>query len=90
MSAIAKPGAIFTNAINSTTPVPVESVIDVSKVDIPAAPNAPASTATFNIIFTCLLPGQTATKQITIKFATSAARNTSYTNYITANAASVA
>lgn len=90
MSAIAKPMAIFTNAINNTTPVPVECIIDISKFDNPAAPNAPASTATFNIIFTCLLPGQTATKQIPIRFSTASARNTSYTNFETAYTAGVA
>lgn len=89
MSGIAKPMAIFTNAINNTTPVNVECIIDISKTDIPAAPNAPASTAVYTMVFTCLLPGQVATKKITINFSTKAARDTSYTNFETAYTASV-
>lgn len=90
MSAIAKPLAIFTNAINNTTTVPVECVQAITKFDNPAAPNAPASTAVFSIIFVVLLPGQTATKNISINFTTAGARNTSFTNFETANCASVA
>jgi hypothetical protein len=90
MSAIAKPGAYFAAAINNTTLVPVEFVQDYTKLDFAAPPNAPASTAVFSILFTLLVPGETVTKQVSINFTTSAARNTSYTNYKTTFGASIA
>lgn len=90
MSAISKPGAYFAAAINNTTLVPVEFIQDYSKVDLPASPNGPASTASFSILFTLLVPGETATKQVSINFTTSAARNTSYTNFKTTFGASIA
>lgn len=89
MSAIAKPNVIFTNAINNKVVVPVEFVHSAEKLNIPAAPNAPASTAEYLILFTMVQVGS-ATKVIKIRFATSAARDTSFTNYETLVAASVA
>lgn len=86
MSALVKPHSIFTNAVNSTTIVPNEHVISVEKKDIPAINN---SKAEYSLVFTSIYPNG-ATKEVEIKFAASAARNTSYTNWVTANAASVA
>lgn len=86
MSALAKPGSIFTNAVNNTTIVPNEHVISVEKLDVPALNNNAASYA---IVFNVVYPNS-ATKVIKINFTASAARNTSYTNWVTANAASVA
>lgn len=89
MSAIAKPHAKFTNAINSNTVVPVDHIVSVEAVDIDALPNQPASSAEYKIAITLVYPNS-ATKNIDIKFATSGARNTSFTNLISLIAANVA
>lgn len=89
MSALAKPHFIFTNAINNKVVVPAEYIHSAEKLNIPAAPNAPASTAEYLILFTLVFP-HSANRVIKIRFATSAARDTSFTNYETATAASVA
>lgn len=90
MSAIAKPLAKFTNAINNTTTVPVECVQAFEKQDIPNLPNTPSNSAEYNLVITVLLPGSVQAKQIVIKFATSGARDTSFTNFETTFCASVA
>lgn len=89
MSAIAKPNVTFTNAINNKVMVPVENVQSIEKLNIPPAPNAPASTAEYLIVFT-MIPVGSADKVIKIRFATSAARDTSFTNYQTAMVTAVA
>lgn len=86
MSALAKPGSIFTNAVNNTTIVPNEGVQSVEKIDIPAIGN---NKAYYLIVFT-MWPVGSETKVIKIKFTAAAARNTSFTNWQTANTASVA
>lgn len=86
MSALAKPHSIFTNAVNNTTVVPNEHVESIEKKDIPALGNNPAK---YSILFTVVYPNS-ATKNVEIVFTTKAARDTSYTNWVSANAASVA
>lgn len=86
MSALAKPHSVFTNAVNSTTFVPNEHVVSIEKKDIPALGN---NKAEYALVFTSVYPNG-ATKEVEIKFLTAGARNTSYTNWVTANAASVA
>lgn len=89
MSALTKPLIKFTNAINNTVTVPVEYVQSAEKVDYAAAPNAPASTAVYSILFTVVFP-HSENKIVKIDFTTAGARNTSFTNYQTANVTSVA
>lgn len=89
MSSIAKPNVIFTNAVNNKVSIPVEFVHSVEKINIPPAPNAPATTAQYLILFTMVQVGS-ANKIIKINFLTAAARDTSFANYETAMALSVA
>jgi len=89
MSALAKPGSTFTAAVNSTTIVPNENIQTAEPLDIPALPNAPGSSAKYFIVFTTWPVGG-ATKEIKIEFTASAARDTSLTNWLSANTAVVA
>lgn len=88
MSALAKPCSVFTAATNATTIVSNEHLASVEKIDIPAS-ITPAKPAQYMILFTYQYPGGY-TKETKIKFATQSARNTSFTNWQTANTASVA
>lgn len=89
MSGIAKPVVHFTNATNADTIVPVDHIVAAEKVDIDATPNAPASSAKYLIVLNLVYPNA-ATKEIKIEFATSGARNTSFTNLKTAISTAVA
>ncbi|HHT9135811.1 MAG TPA: hypothetical protein ACFYEK_01060 [Candidatus Wunengus sp. YC60] len=69
----------FTGSLSSEL-VAVDWVNNVDKLDIPATPTG--GPAKYYIILTSVFPtGQS--KETRIQFATSAARDTSYTNYIT-------
>ena len=89
MSAIAKPLAKFSAAINNTTTVPVECVQAFEKQDIPNLPDTPSNSAEYNLVITVLLPGSVQAKQIVIKFATSGARDTAFTAFETAYCATI-
>jgi len=86
MSALTKPGSIFTNAVNNKTIVPNEYVESAEKLDIPAFNN---NKAQYFIVFTIVFT-QSQTKVMKIEFTTSGARDTSIANWLTANTASVA
>ena len=88
MSGISKPLINFTNAVNSSTFIPVEEVIDAVAVNIPAA-SVGSPTATFDIIFT-LFGMNNVVKYVRIHFTTANARDTSLTNFKSANSTAVA
>jgi hypothetical protein len=85
MSALAKPLNHFSGATGSglTTFVPAELVKAVEKQDVPAL-NGVAASYWLNFY----VVGQI--EPIKVKFAAAAARNTSYTNFVTANSAVIA
>lgn len=85
MSALAKPLNHFTSAIaaHQNYFVPAEQVASVTKLDVTAIENNPAE---YYLVFKLY----TVSQPIKIQFATSAARNTSLTNFITANSAAIA
>lgn len=89
MSALAKPHLKFTNAINSNTVVPSEHISSFEKLDIGALPNQPDNTAKWSIAFQLVYPNSE-TKTVIIDFATEAARNTSFTNTVSALATAIA
>ncbi len=89
MSALTKPLTNFTNAVNSNIFINVEQVLDAVKVDRMANPNGPASTASFDIIFTLMGEGNVVNWQA-IHFTTANARNTSFTNFKSNNSVAVA
>ena len=89
MSALTKPVVHFTNAVNADTVVAVEHIATAEKIDIPALPNQPASSAKYLILLTLVYPGSI-TKDVKIEFATSVARDTSFTNLKTTISAAVA
>jgi hypothetical protein len=89
MSALTKPVVHFTNAVNADTIVAAEHIATADKLDIDALPNQPASTAKYFILLTLVYPGA-GTKDVKIEFATSIARNASFTNLKTAISTAVA
>lgn len=86
MSALAKPGSTFTNAVNNKTIIANEHISSVETLDIPAMGN---NKAKYYLVFNYVYPNG-ATKETKIEFTTSGARNTSHTNWLSANTASVA
>lgn len=86
MSAIAKPMARFTGSQKVDILVPVEWVHSATKRDSAVSPGSPT---VYYIDLTLVYPTG-ASKDIHIPFATSGARNTSFTNYETAFVTSVA
>lgn len=89
MSAIAKPFVHFTSSQTPSVYVPVEHVNTVDKLDIPAVPNQPSSTAKYLILVTSVYPSGE-TKKIEIPFTTSAARDTSLVNFKAAMSTAIA
>lgn len=91
MSAIAKPGFYFAAAIApaDTILVPIEQVQNVSKLDVTASP-LNNNTAKYYLVFAPVNPLATGINTILIPFASSSARNTSYTNTKTTAGASIA
>jgi hypothetical protein len=87
MSGIAKPMIYFATAIDPTQSVPAEGILTFEKIDIPALPDQPASTAKYGIVFVMVEPN---TLPITIWWAASGTRDTSYTNTKTTLGASIA
>lgn len=88
MSAITKPLINFTNAVNNSAFIPVEEVVDATAVDIPAAAVGSA-VADYLILFT-LINSNSVVRYIKIHFTTAGARNTSLTNFKSANSTAVA
>jgi hypothetical protein len=89
MSAIAKPLVNFTNSKTPNKFIPVEQITGMDKLDVPAVPNSPASTAVWKILFK-LSPSGSNTETVEVDFASSAARNTSFTNAKTALSTAIA
>lgn len=90
MSGIAKPGIYCAGAISpyDTILIPGELIQNVSKLDLSAAPNG--TTAAYYLVFPPANPLAAGTRTMYIPFATSGARNTSYTNVKTTLGTSVA
>lgn len=89
MSAIAKPYVHFTNSTKPDQYVSVEHVHSADKLDIPAVPNAPGSTARYQIVIIYMHPNS-ASKRTIVEFLTSAARNTSLATFKTAMSTAIA
>lgn len=86
MSAIALPLVRFTASTTPTVVVAVEHLNAVETLDIPAINSNPAK---FFLVFNYQYPnGETKTTKI--EFTSSAARNTSRTNFFTATTTSIA
>lgn len=91
MSGIAKPHIKFTSAVTADQIklVPIEHIVSMEKIDIGQLPNQPANTAKYLIVFNLVYPNSQS-KVVEINFASSAARNSSYTTAETAIALNVA
>lgn len=77
MSAIAKPFVSSSTAINSKELVPVEQVVGMDKNTI-TDPNVPSNNR-YEIIFSCI-DSRSVAREITLKYATAALRDTAFTN----------
>lgn len=91
MSGISKPGIYCAGAVapHDTTLIPVELIQNVSKLDETASP-LNNNTATYYLVFAPANPLATGTRTVRIPFASSSARDTSYTNVKTTAGTSVA
>lgn len=91
MSAITKPLCNFTSSQNINTFVPVEQVLSCEYVAIPATSVTGPVTSTYKLRFELFDPNnELGGRFIDINFATSAAAQTSLTNFKTAFSATVA
>ena len=90
MSALSKPGIYCAGAIApyDAQLIPAEYLQDVSKLDITASP-VNNNTAKYYLVFAPLDPLNRGVNTIKIPFASSSARNTSYTNVKTTLGTSV-
>lgn len=86
MSGIAKPLVKFANSKTPTVPVNADFIKSIEKIDIPANPNQPASSAEYGILVTYLLPGVPDAK---VMWTTSAQRNTDFTSFETLVSATI-
>lgn len=89
MSGIAKPLVHFTGSENTEDFIPVDHIVDVSKLDIPAGANQPAADERFLIVVNLVYPNS-ATKEKKISFTGETARNTAFTNLKAAISTAVA
>lgn len=93
MSSIAKPTVVFSNSLTPTIAVPVEQVLDIRKIDYNNSTTNNNTGSTHAIVFDLFDPNNRLAGragEIFIPFSTLAARDTSFTNYITAMALTVA
>ena len=86
MSGIAKPLVKFSTSKTPTVPVNADFIASIEKIDIPANPNQPASSAEYGILVTYVLPHAAPQK---VMWTTSAARNTAYTSFETLVSATI-
>jgi hypothetical protein len=80
MSGIAKPLVKFSNSKTPTVPVNADFIAAIEKIDIPANPNQPASSAEYGILVTYVLPHAAPQK---VMWAVKATRDAAFTAFET-------
>lgn len=89
MSGILIPKVTFAAAINNETIVDVDSTQSVEAIDVPSGTqNSPGQTISYNLLFTSTRVNS-ATKNVTIRFATALDRDTAKTAFLAAASAAL-
>jgi len=88
MSALAKPLVKFSSSLTPTAVVGADHIVDIAKIDLPALPNQPASTARYGIQVSYVYPNSQ-TKVAKIYWDSQSQRNTDFTAFETLVAATI-